>query len=323
MVKFVDPINKINLKKKKNYFYNPKTFKKYKIINNIPRFVTFENTNNKMWGYQWNKYQLTQFDSHTGLSLSQDRLQSILGKKINFLKKQNILEVGSGAGGFTEIILKNKKINLFTVDFSKAIDSNKKNNQHLSKKTKFIQADANNLPFTNEKFDLVICIGVIQHTPSSEQTINNLWKMVKPGGKLIIDHYELHWRYYLSTVPLFRFFLKDKNPNFTIKFCRNFVNIFFPIFWKIKKFKIITKLIKKIIPLGLDPSGLRNNMGYEKLKEFTYLDTHDMLCDPIKNLLTKKKFLYILKNLNNKKIEFFESGRKGGNGLEARLKKIL
>src|SRR4029079_2506171 len=51
------------------------------------------------------------------------------------------------------------------------------------------QADLRNLPVADHSFDLVICIGVIQHTPSPEQTIAALAKYVKPGGRLIIDHY--------------------------------------------------------------------------------------------------------------------------------------
>ena len=39
-----------------------------------------------MWGEQWGKYQLTQFDSYTKKNLSKDRLEFMLGNKIDILK---------------------------------------------------------------------------------------------------------------------------------------------------------------------------------------------------------------------------------------------
>ena len=45
----------------------------YPIVRSIPRFVPAENYASG-FGYQWNKYRLTQLDSHTGLSGSEERL---------------------------------------------------------------------------------------------------------------------------------------------------------------------------------------------------------------------------------------------------------
>ena len=78
-----------------------------------------------MWGEQWGKFQLTQFDSYTKKSLSKDRLEFMLGDKIDILEEKKVLEVGSGAGRFTELLADNAK-ELYTLDASEAIDYNKK-----------------------------------------------------------------------------------------------------------------------------------------------------------------------------------------------------
>ena len=46
----------------------------FPIVNNIPRFVSTENYANA-FGRQWNKFRKTQLDSHTGTTISRDRLQ--------------------------------------------------------------------------------------------------------------------------------------------------------------------------------------------------------------------------------------------------------
>ena len=54
---------------------------------------------------------------------------------------------------------------------------------------RIIQCDINQLPFQPGQYDIVICLGVIQHTKNPERTIADLYRQVKPGGWLVIDHY--------------------------------------------------------------------------------------------------------------------------------------
>ena len=76
----------------------------YPIINGIPRFVAPENYSAD-FGSQWNTFPKTQLDSATGLDLTRNRLQRCLRGDLFTLTGKSVLEAGSGAGRFTEILL--------------------------------------------------------------------------------------------------------------------------------------------------------------------------------------------------------------------------
>ena len=243
MIKYIHPSTKNTLDENidKKILTNSQG-DKTKIINSIPRFVNSsvdEVDYAQIWGDQWEKYQLTQFDSVNKADFSKKRIEFMLGKPLENLKDLDVLEAGCGAGRFTELFLKSGA-NLHSIDASKAVDFNYKNNTHKSNTFQIAQADLFNPPYPDNSFDLVVCVGVLQHTPSTIKAINTLWKKVKPGGKLIIDHYQFLFRYYFSLLEVFRFFVKKMPPEKSIKFCKSFIKIFFPLFWKIrnKSFKI-------------------------------------------------------------------------------------
>ncbi len=322
MIPYINPKSKNLLKKEGlKLLIDNETNQKFPIKNEIPRIISSNVSYAQMWGEQWGRFQLTQFDSFTKKDLSKDRLEYILGSGIDILKGKKVLEVGSGAGRFTEL-LASKAEELYTLDASEAIDYNKKNNSKFGN-IYYTQADLFNIPFQDNTFDYVVCIGVIQHTPDTMLAIENLWKKVKPGGKLIFDHYQFTYRYYFGTTELFRFFIKRMDNKKSIEFCKKLVDLFFPIYWPLRKNTTLKRIFKKIIPLGIDTSTSRDSLNYEDLKEWTYLDTHDALADPIKNLISKKKMLEILSKIKYSKIELISEMRPGSNGLEVRILKNL
>ena len=143
---------------------------KYPIVEDIPRFVDRENYASA-FGFQWQQFHSTQLDSTSGLSISEDRLTRILGFPLKKLKGLRVLEAGSGSGRFTEILLKYGAI-LDTFDYSIACEANKTNHPLAN----IAQADIRKMPYRDSYYDVVICIGVLQHTPSPEQSIECLFE---------------------------------------------------------------------------------------------------------------------------------------------------
>ena len=83
------------------------------------------------------------------------------------------MEAGSGAGRFTEVLLQTGA-EVFSFDYSNAVEANLSNNGEKLNLHLF-QGDILNIPFPEEYFDKVICLGVLQHTPDPEKAFISLF----------------------------------------------------------------------------------------------------------------------------------------------------
>lgn len=301
-----------------NLQYICKSGCKFPIINNIPRFVSDKNYADS-FGLQWNTYKKTQLDSFTKTTISQDRLKRLLGGSFDILQGKDVLEAGCGAGRFTEILLQNKA-NVFAIDLSTAVEANYDNCG--SYPDYFVcQADIARLPANQENFDIVICIGVIQHTPDPEKTISALCSYVKPGGLLVIDHYT----YGYPETPIrkiFRSILIRLPPNFSMSFVKGITYLGWPIHVflgsrrKNKNFNKFRNIFLYLSPL-VDYYDAYPQLNEEQLKTWALLDTHDTLTDRFKHLRSREEIEDCLKKCGMESSEI----ALGGNGIEARAHK--
>lgn len=53
-------------------------------------------------------------------------------------------------------------------------------------------ADAQNMPFEDDSFDCVCSMGVLHHVPDTAKAVREIWRVLKPGGRLIIMMYHRH-----------------------------------------------------------------------------------------------------------------------------------
>ena len=311
-----DPNDNCSIEKCDNHFIS-NIEKKYEIINKIPRFVA-NNYYTDNWGLQWNRFRKTQLDSYTKFPISEQRLKRCLGEEIfSRLAGKTVLEAGCGAGRFTEILLA-KSANVVSVDMSNAVEANQsnfpQNQNHI-----VVQADILKLPFVSQQFDLVICLGVIQHTPSPESTLKALYDQVKPGGWLIVDQYTFSFSYYTQIAKIiFRFILKHIEPSKALKITSFLIEIFLPIHRIGKKSRFWQAIMRRITPIVSYYYDFPKFS--EKLhKEWALLDTFDNLTDYYKHFTTLKKMKNIYQSL---KMEEIDCSR-GGNGIEAKGRKPI
>lgn len=285
----------------------------YPIVNGIPRFVPKDNYASA-FGLQWKTFAKTQLDSFSKTDITQSRLERCLGGPLEILKDKTILEVGAGAGRFTELLVKGGGI-IHSVDLSVAVEVNKENIGAAENYT-IAQASVYELPYADNAFDYVICLGVIQHTPDPEKTIRCLWDKLKPGGTLVIDHYKWRPGYYSTLTPLYRAVLKEMKPAKSKKAVDALVDFFFPLHWSLRNLKPMNWLLHRVSPLivymNYYPEQDRN-FHYEWSK----LDTYDQLTDYYKHLRTPKQIQKTLEELGARNIWI----NVGGNGVEARAKK--
>src|SRR5215211_4795100 len=91
-------------------------------INGVYRFVQSSGYTGN-FGYQWKKFKKTQIDKFSGLNFSKDRFFTVTNWDKENLEGKNVLEVGSGAGRFTQVVLDNTKANLYSLDYSEAVEA--------------------------------------------------------------------------------------------------------------------------------------------------------------------------------------------------------
>lgn len=284
---------------------------RFRIVGGVPRFVTGSNYADH-FGVQWNRFRQTQLDSHTGEPITRVRLQRCLGEELwRTLSNKSVLECGCGAGRFTEILLA-KGARVTSIDLSSAVDANSALFPP-SRSHRIAQADIRQLPFQPRSFDVVMCLGVIQHTPDPEKTIQALYDQVAPGGSLIIDHYYLTLRWYAKTAPLFRAFMKRMKPEAAMRMTERLVNTFLPMHKAVQSVPGVRSLLHRISPV-MHYYGVFPELSDELQREWALLDTHDSLTDEFKHSRSKTDLVNTLRSLGAQDIwcEY------GGNGVEAR-----
>ncbi len=104
----------------------------------------------------------------------------------------NILEVGSGIGNISQFFLAdNQEISLsdLSTDYFRILEN--KFSSYPNLKSLFTLDFAEKeletkYPQLIGKFDTVFALNVLEHVPDHEQAIRNCYKLLKPGGKLVI-----------------------------------------------------------------------------------------------------------------------------------------
>lgn len=277
------------------------------IEDGIPRFA--EDGYTAAFGLQWNRFEHTQLDSRTGVPLSRDRLRDSLGG-LDGLDGCLVLEIGAGAGRFTEILLDEGAI-VDSVDMSSAVDANARNCP-IGPNHRVTQADLRALPMPEAHYDLVLCLGVVQHTPDTFATIDNLLRYVRPGGRLVFDHYRLNlvaghlprlgmWRQRRRILKL--------SPEEQMRATDALVKRWLPLHRFLGRRTKLQKALYLFSPINayyhrfpLDP---------DQQREWALLDTHDGLTDTYKRLVTQRQLRSFLATKGLRRC----SVRPGGTGI--------
>jgi ubiquinone/menaquinone biosynthesis C-methylase UbiE len=102
------------------------------------------------------------------------------------LRNRLVLDVGAGSGRHSYEAHR-LGARVVAVDVGEAIHVARRN---LPADVLTVQADAEELPFEDASFDLVMSIGVLHHLPDPRRALNSLARLVRPGGYI---HIYLYW----------------------------------------------------------------------------------------------------------------------------------
>lgn len=313
----VDPETKSPLHVRDGWLENDRGTR-YPIVDGIPRFVPPENYA-RAFGDQWQRFPLTQHDSHAGLRRGVDRLSRCMRGQLSEVRGKRVLEAGAGAGRFSEILLGAGAV-LHSFDYSSSVDVIAANSGRHESLTLF-QGDIRQIPCPRESYDYVICLGVIQHTPDPHESMRSLWSHVKPGGALVIDQYRWTWWNSLPPplgegLPPYRRYVLRLPPEQQYAAVERIFEFWYPIVWRFRDSRVMQILLSRVSPLAViyPKYGLRDAEMY---REWMLLMLHDALTDHYKHLCTPREMRRFLESLGAVDIVVTT----GGNGVEAFCRK--
>jgi ubiquinone/menaquinone biosynthesis C-methylase UbiE len=122
------------------------------------------------------------------------------------LAGKEILEIGSGAGGHSALFRRHGA-NVTSLDITPQRVAATMHKLDLLREVApgsglAVQGDAENLPFGDHSFDIVYSNGVLHHTEATGRCIEEVFRVLKPGGQAVIMLYAKHSaEYWLVLVP--------------------------------------------------------------------------------------------------------------------------
>jgi SAM-dependent methyltransferase len=284
----------------------------YVVRDGIPRFVPAENYASN-FGLQWNLFRRTQLDSFSGHPISRQRFLRYTGWTEEDMRGALVLDVGCGAGRFTEIAL-SLGARVVALDYSSAVDACRRNHDGVEALS-VVQADIYRMPFKDGVFDRVYCFGVLQHTPDVEKSFLALPAVLKGGGAIAVDVYPKLWTDALWPKYWLRHLTKRLSPETLFERVRTAVRWFWPVSLAVGRIPVIGRKLRYLIPIvnyeGVYP------LSPQQLKDWAVLDTFDMLAPAYDQPQSAEALHAWFQSAGLEDVNIFRSGFLVGRGTKA------
>ena len=204
----------------------------FPIVENIPIIFLENNSHTKIkdWWSDLYKQLYSKFDENLNkdfliknLILLEDlmKLQKhlIYEEMLKFkIKNKTILEIGSGSGAHSALLYsKGAKTLAVDISFDRTMSTYKKLSLLDDSCLNFLCLNSNseNLPIKSNSFDFVYSNGVLHHANDTNKSVDEVFRVLKPGGRAILMLYcRSSSEFWLNVVPkaiLFGSFFRRKN----------------------------------------------------------------------------------------------------------------
>lgn len=123
----------------------------------------------------------------------------------NWIKGKKCLDAGCGSGRYSAALALNGAKHIDAIDISERGITEARKRTQFFQQIKFHKASVMNLPFEDASYDFVLCAGVIHHTLDFNKSLNELVRVLKPGGKLFLLVYGtggIRWNAITALRPL-------------------------------------------------------------------------------------------------------------------------
>lgn len=171
------------------------------IINN-----DFYDALNEQW-YQGNDHPiaLLRAENKVRVPWVQREIETRLGNR------KTVLDIGCGAGLLTNP-LSSAGHQVTGIDLSEgSLNIAKKHD--ITKKVKYLPANAYELPFENDCFDVVCAMDILEHVEHPEKLISEASRVLKPNGLFFFHTFNRNPLSYLIIIKGVEWFVKNTPPN--------------------------------------------------------------------------------------------------------------
>ena len=264
------------------------------ILKNNVFYDSSTNEYTQNFGKQWRDFSKTQIDEFNNTTISKDLLSGVIFNEEENLYNKTILEVGCGSGRFSQYLSNFAKL-LVANDMSDAIFFN----QYTNKDNVIaIKSDFKKIKELNIKFDIVICRGVLQHTPNPYDSIISLHELCNDGGSIYFDIYKRPKFKLINPKYIWRNILKNTSYETLYVFLNR----------NIDKFLFLRRKLNKIFLSNLNffwdyffpiyDYKYKLPLDEKQLREWAILDTLDGLVTKYDTPLSKKEIEFFLMSKN-------------------------
>lgn len=127
-------------------------------------------------------HAISGWSSH-GLRLRMEAYQRVLST-LNLTPEELLLDLGCGAGAYSRI-LGAGGFHVVGCDYAWLVAAQARK-RTSGGNVDFIAGDASNLPFTNNLFDHVVCVGLFQSLHEHHEAMREIHRVLKPDGVLCL-----------------------------------------------------------------------------------------------------------------------------------------
>ena len=125
---------------------------------------------------------------------------AVVEMPLDDLAGKRVLEIGPGAGGHSALFARyGASVTALDITRARARATAEKFQILGAGDCRAMQGDAESLPFDDATFDIVYSNGVLHHTNDTELAIDEVFRVLKPGGRAVIMLYcKSSWHYWIN-----------------------------------------------------------------------------------------------------------------------------
>lgn len=102
----------------------------------------------------------------------------------------DLLDVGCGTGTFAAMVAgAGLPARIVGLDYAASmcrLASQKAHTAQATDRVRFLNGDAEHLPFADGSFDVITCSNSFHHYPHQDQAVKEMYRVLRPGGRLVI-----------------------------------------------------------------------------------------------------------------------------------------